>query len=133
MRALRIFFVGAALCVAGGALAQGVINVPSGQPVTFHDVIWEVEGDVNIYRFRYIAPQIARDGGRIGFDQAERDLRHLCEASALPALIEQGRAVDRIVISLFDYVVEFGKPDPNATQYFDAYTPDGTACIWEGF
>ncbi|MCF6317159.1 MAG: DUF6497 family protein [Marinosulfonomonas sp.] len=109
------------------------ISVPSGQPVEFFEVIWEVEGDLNIYRFRYIAPEIARDGGSIGFDTAERDIKHLCETSALPALIEQSRPVDRIVISISDREVAFGKPDPDATQFFEVYSPDGAACIWEGF
>ena len=109
------------------------IPVPSGQPVTFLDVIWEEEGNVNTYRFRYIAPEIAREGGSVGFEQTEQDLKHLCETSALPALIEQGRAVDKIVISISDRVVEFGRPDPEATQFFEVYSPDDTTCIWEGF
>jgi len=123
----------AMLICAPFGLAAEMIKVPSGQPITFHDVIWEAEGDVNTYRFRYIAPEISRQGGSIGFDQAEQDLHHLCETSALPALIEQGRSVDRIVISLSDRIVEFGTSNPDATQFFDAYTPDGTKCIWEGF
>lgn len=115
------------------SVAASPIEVPSGQPVTFFEVIWEAEGEMNTYRFRYIAPQIARDGGSIGFDAAEQDIKHLCETSALPALIEQNRPVDRIVISVSDREVAFGKPDPEATQFFEVYTPDGTTCIWEGF
>jgi len=132
MQRVRISFA-CALLVATTAQAQSLIEVPSGQPVTFQDVIWEAEGDENTYRFRYIAPDIARDGGSIGFEQAEGDLRHLCENSALPVLSEQKRAVDHIIITLSDRAVEFGKTDPEATQFFDSYTPDGTACIWEGF
>lgn len=109
------------------------MQVPSGQPVTFHEVIWEAEGDLNIYRFRYIAPEISRDGGRISFAQAEIDIKHLCESSALPALMAQKRPVDKIIISLSDQEVEFGKPAPEATQFFEVYSPDGAACIWEGF
>lgn len=124
---LAVLFV----CLPWAAIGAP-ITVPSGQPVTFHDVIWEKEGDADTYRFRYIAPEIARDGGRIGFDQAEQDLKHLCEASALPALTEQERVADRIVISISDVPVEFGKPAPKATQYFEVFTPDGVTCIWEG-
>jgi len=113
--------------------AANPIEVPSGQPVTFFEVIWEEEGEMNTYRFRYIAPQIARSGGSIGFDAAEKDIKHLCETSALPALIEQNRPVDRIVISISDREVVFGKADPDATQFFEVYSPDGAACIWEGF
>jgi len=107
--------------------------VPSGQPVTFHEVIWEQEGDKNTYRFRYIAPEIARNGGSIKFDQVELDLHYLCEKSALVELQTQGRKVDTIIVSLSDVAVEFGKTDPKVTQYIDAYTADGIRCIWEGF
>jgi len=109
------------------------IPVPSGQPVEFFEVIWEAEGDLNIYRFRYIAPDIAREGGKVSFGQAEIDIKHLCESSALPALIAQKRPVDKIIISLSDREVEFGKAAPDATQFFEVYTPDGTLCNWEGF
>ncbi len=121
----------AALCpmMAGAA----PISVPSGQPVEFYEVIWEEEGDLNIYRFRYIAPQIARDQGRINFEQAEADIKHLCESSALPGLINQNRVADKIIISISDRKVTFGKPAPEATQFFEVYTPDGATCKWEGF
>ena len=109
------------------------IEVPSGQPVEFHEVIWEAEGDLNIYRFRYVTPQIARDGGRINFEQAEADIKYLCESSALPVLIAQERPADKIIISISDRKVTFGKPAPEATQFFEVYSPDGTACKWEGF
>lgn len=115
--------------VAGAAS----IDVPSGQPVEFHEVIWEAEGDLNIYRFRYITPQIARSGGRINFEQAEADIKHLCESSALPVLIAQERPVDKIIISISDRKVTFGTPAPEATQFFEVYSPDGTTCKWEGF
>ena len=88
---------------------------------------------MNIYRFRYIAPEIARDGGKVSFDQAEADIKHLCETSALPALVAQGRQADKIVISISDQQVEFGKPAPEITQFFEVYSTDGAACIWEGF
>lgn len=120
-----------ALCPMAAGAAP--INVPSGQPVEFHEVMWEAEGDLNIYRFRYITPQIARNDGRINFEQAEADIKHLCESSALPALIAQERAVDKIIISISDRKVTFGTPAPEATQFFEVYSPDGTACKWEGF
>lgn len=109
------------------------LQVPSGQPVEFFEVIWEAEGDINTYRFRYIAPEIARESGKISFEQAEADIKHLCESSALPALIEQGRSVDKIVVSISDQEVAFGKSAPDVTQFFEVYSPDGATCIWEGF
>ena len=46
------------------------ILVPSGQHVEFFEVIWEAEGDLNTYRFRYIAPEISRNGGHISFEES---------------------------------------------------------------
>ncbi len=132
MRQVLHMVLASIVCFPLSAVAAP-IEVPSGQPVTFFEVIWEAEGEMNTYRFRYIAPQIARDGGSIGFETAEQDIKHLCETSALPALIEQNRPVDRIVISVSDREVMFGKPDPEATQFFEVYSLDGAACIWEGF
>jgi len=132
MRLTLHMILASVVCLPQSAAANP-IDVPSGQSVTFFEVIWEEEGEVNTYRFRYITPEIARDGGSIGFDTAERDIKHLCETSALPALIEQNRPVDRIVISISDREVAFGKTNPEATQFFEIYTPDGTTCIWEGF
>ncbi len=132
MQKAQIYSV-CALLAATSVQAQSMIEVPSGQPVTFQDVIWEAEGDENTYRFRYIAPEIARDGGSVDFDQAEGDLRYLCEQSALPALKRKERPVARIVITLSDRPVAFGETDPQATQFFDSYTPQGNSCIWEGF
>lgn len=109
------------------------VSVPSGQHVEFFEVLWDLEGGENVYRFRYIAPDIARNGGKISFDQAEADIQHLCESSALPALVEQGRTADRIVVSLSDKKVEFGKTAPDVTQYFEVYSPEGVTCVWESF
>lgn len=109
------------------------VSVPSGQHVEFFEVLWEVDGDDDVYRFRYIAPDIAREGGKISFDQAELDIKHLCESSALPALVAQGRTADRIVVSLSDQEVEFGKAAPDVTQFFEVYSPEGTTCVWESF
>ena len=58
--------------------------------------------------------------------KAEIDIKHLCETSALPALIEQGRSADKIIISISDQPVEFGTTAPDATQFFEVYSPDGT-------
>ncbi len=117
------------LCLSTVVAVAATIPVPSGQSVTFHEVIWEQEGAQNTYRFRYIAPDISRDGGLVSFDRAAPDLHYLCEKSALPNLRDQNRDVDRIVISISDIVVEFGKADPNATQYIDAFAVEGIRCV----
>jgi len=84
-------------------------------------------------RFRFLAPEIAREGGRIEFAQAEEDMKFLCESYALPRIAENGPKPTQIIISLSDRIVEFGSVDPAATQFFEAYRPEDTTCIWEGF
>jgi hypothetical protein len=122
----------AILGLPGMAVAE-LIEVPSGQGVSFYDVIWERDSGGDTYRFRYFSPSISRDGGLIDFEKAEPDMKALCENSALPALVKQERAADRIIITLMDRPVEFGKPDPTATQFIDAFRPENGTCIWEGF
>ncbi|PIE15760.1 MAG: acetolactate synthase [Rhodobacterales bacterium] len=115
------------------ALASDPIAVPSGQQVTFYDVIWEQHGTENTYRFRYLAPQIARDGDGISFDQAEADLIYLCENSALPSLRKHNRDVTKIIISISDIPVTFGRVSPQATQFIDGFDVQGIRCIWDAY
>nr|WP_246531594.1 MULTISPECIES: DUF6497 family protein [Pseudohalocynthiibacter] len=110
------------------------IPAPSGQPITFYEIIWGQRGPSGMaVRFRFLAPEIAREGGRIEFAQAEEDMKFLCESYALPRIAENGPKPTQIIISLSDRIVEFGSADPAATQFFEAYRPEDTTCIWEGF
>lgn len=111
-----------------------LIAVPSGQPVTFVEVISGQRGPQGVTeRYRFIAPEIERDGGSVTFDQASADMHHLCESYALPRIANTGPQPSQIVISLADRPVEFGTASPAATQYFEAYNVNGKQCIWEGF
>lgn len=105
--------------------AQG-IPVPSGQAVTFHEMIAGESGPV---RFRFVAPEIAREGGTIGFDRAAADMAHLCRHYALPRL--EGQDAHKVIISLSDREIAFGTSDPSVTQFFEAYRIDDGACIGE--
>ncbi len=108
------------------------IAVPSGQPVTLQDVIWNEAGPQGLtLRFRFIAPQIARAGGNVDFDTAAADMQALCEGFALPRLAEFGPAPAQVVISLADVAVPFGEAAPEATQFFEAFSIRDGACIWE--
>lgn len=108
--------------------------MPSGQPVAFQDLILDETGAAGMTaRFRFVTPEIARDGGSIGFDRAEGDMLALCEIFALPRIHDMTPAPDQIVISLSDRPVTFGTAAPEATQFFEAYRPEGGACVWEGF
>lgn len=114
--------------------SRDLIAVPSGQPVTLQDVIWNVPGpDGLTLRFRFIAPEIAADGGSIGYDDASMDMQHLCETYVLPRIAEYGPAPQQVIISLADREVEFGDSAPEATQFFDAYSYQDGICILEVF
>lgn len=124
-----------ALLIGGPAQAQDLIGVPSGQPVTLQDVIWNEPGPAGLTaRFRFIAPEIAREGGSIDYDTAAADMDFLCDSYALPRLDTiTGPRPAQVVISLSDIAVDFGVMAPEATQFFEAYSigPDG--CVWEAF
>ena len=108
------------------------IEVPSGQPVELHEVLVDDLGSEIWLRFRFIAPQIAREGGSVNYAKAEPDMAHLCENLALPYIQDYALDGQMIVISLSDRETEFGQPDPAATQFFEAYRPVDNSCIWEG-
>jgi len=119
--------------MAGPALAEQV-PVPSGQMVEFVDLIKDAEGTVaTVWRYRFVAPQIAREGGSVGVDAALADIDAICAAFVLPRLAAAGNAPEQVVISLSDRPVAFGAPVPEATQYFEAYTIAADECVWEGF
>lgn len=127
----------AALC--GALLAvplmarSEVLPVPSGQPVTFHDVIRDARGAAGLtYRFRFVAPGIAREGGSIPFEAAAADMEHLCNAFVVDRLSAMGPKPARVIVSLSDRPTEFGAAAPEVTQYFEAYRIEEGVCIWEG-
>ncbi|MGB5558411.1 MAG: DUF6497 family protein [Paracoccaceae bacterium] len=109
------------------------IPVPSGQPVTFHEVLTDQPGQGLAYRFRFVAPDIARDKGQADFELIGRDMEFLCNSYALPRIANGGPVPNQIIISLADRPTVFGEPDPDATQFFEAYSVDGDACMWEPF
>lgn len=110
------------------------VTVPSGQPVTFLDAIHNEPGaDGLTLRFRFLAPEIARDGGTVSFDVAAKDMLALCNSYALPRVAQTGPMPAQIVISLSDVPVTFGQSSPEATQFFEAYQIKDGACIWDFF
>ncbi|TCM88059.1 DUF6497 family protein [Rhodovulum steppense] len=119
---------------AGPLVAQELIDVPSGQSVTLFDAITGEPGPEGLtVRFRFLAPQIARAGGTMPYELAAGDIEYLCDNYALPRLSNIGPEVSQIVITLMDRPVPFGQPDPEATQFFEAFRPEDGRCLWEGF
>lgn len=134
---------GAATGVASGAETAtqaapeaAPIKLPSGQEVTLFQVIWphadERQGERRL-RYRFVAPRIARDAARrVDARAAEDDMLYLCTHVALPALRQDGRQVDEIVITLMARPVPFGSTDPRVRQFIDTFLPEGDQCQWEG-
>jgi hypothetical protein len=108
-----------------------LIPVPSGQPVTLQDVIWNVTGSQGFtLRFRFVAPEIRADG-RIGFDTAVRDMQALCQNFARAQLAGFDGVPDQIIISMAEKPVVFGETLPDVAQFFEAFRIEGDTCIWE--
>ena len=114
------------------ATAAQAVDVPSGQPVELQEVLVDQVSGETWLRFRFIAPQIARDTGAIDSVQAGPDMAFLCEAVAAPYIAQYELAGDVIVISMSDRRAEFGAADPDMTQFFELFRLNNNTCIWEG-
>lgn len=108
------------------------LEVPSGQPVELQEVLIDDVGGETWLRFRFIAPEIARDTGSIDNAAAAPDMMHLCTTLALPYITQYDLEGQVIVVSLADRITEFGVPDPDSTQFFEAFRMQDDTCIWEG-
>ncbi|MCL6283173.1 DUF6497 family protein [Ruegeria sp. 2012CJ41-6] len=125
---------GLALCLlTGPALADARIPVPSGQPVELLDVLLDTNPGALWLRFRFMAPTIGETAEQVGYDAAIDDMEFLCNKLVVPYVGKHELDPARIVISLSDRSVEFGRSDPKATQYFETYRLEGARCIWEEY
>lgn len=79
---------------------------------------------------RYLAPQIAREGGTLGYDDVAGEMDALCNGAGLATAAGHESPVDQIVIALMDRVVERGQPDPQATQFIASYDITEAGCEW---
>ncbi|CAD0183653.1 hypothetical protein RUESEDTHA_00527 [Ruegeria sp. THAF57] len=114
------------------AETSALLPVPSGQPVHLRDVLLDNNPGELWVRFRFIAPKIGSDVGRIGYDVASVDMEHLCQTLAVAYVAHYELEPARVVISLSDRPTEFGRSAPDATQFFEAYRLEQSRCIWEG-
>ncbi|MDJ0626658.1 MAG: DUF6497 family protein [Rhodobacter sp.] len=129
MRALPAIFV---LCAAPASALD--IAVPSGQPITFVEVISDIPGPSGTaYRYRFVAPEIARDTGSVAAEAAAADIDALCNGFVLPGLAGAEKLPEQVIISLSDRPVPFGEPAPGVTQFFESYRIENGTCIWEEF
>ncbi|MEX0350502.1 MAG: DUF6497 family protein [Paracoccaceae bacterium] len=123
-----------ALCfLAGSALADARVPVPSGQPVELLDVLLDTNPGALWLRFRFMAPAIGEANAQVDYDVASQDMEFLCNKLAVPYVGKHDLDPARIVISLSDRSVEFGQSDPLATQFFETYRLEDARCIWEEY
>ena len=108
------------------------IDVPSGQPLELLEVLIDEVDTATWVRFRFLAPQIARETGIVSFDAAQADFEVLCEPIALPYLQEYALAPHLVSVTLLDRPVAFGASDQNATQFVEVFRLQDGACVWEG-
>lgn len=109
------------------------VAVPSGQDVHYLDTITDAPGQGGItYRFRFVAPAIARTGGTMTAETSSEDMLALCNTYALANLPDGGKP-DEIIISLADRPTTFGEAAPEATQFFESFGIADGKCAWQLF
>lgn len=107
--------------------------LPSGREVAFHDVVWGQPGPTGLaVRFRFLEADLGTAVDTTPYESLEADMHFLCEDFALGRISNTGPQPATVMISISDRPVEFGAPDPEAVQVFEAYRPDDGTCIWEG-
>lgn len=113
---------------------QPLPPLPSGLAITLQEVFLDEKPDgVHIYaRFRFVAPGLAAEDAP-DVDARFSDMQALCDLYALPRVRATDAPIDRITISIADRETMFGKPAPEAIQYFEAFAVGEDACIWEEF
>ncbi|OCX66190.1 hypothetical protein BFP70_07780 [Thioclava sp. SK-1] len=127
------------MVLAGAALAEGFtpklvpISVPSGQDIRWQETVSDAQGSAGrTIRFRFVAPAIA-DATKVDAEVALDDMLALCDTFAVPRIPNVGPQPEQIVISLADRDIPFGEANPDAVQYFEAYSIVDGHCQWEFF
>ncbi|MDB4197757.1 DUF6497 family protein [Ascidiaceihabitans sp.] len=135
MSVLRLYCVGAIAVtfVYSFPLYATVQEVPSSQSVTLHEVLVDMVNGENWLRFRFVAPSIPADKGKVSHDDAAKDIEHLCAAVAVPYIAEYDLKSDLVVVSMADQKTEFGETNPDAAQLFEAFSAQNEICIWGAF
>jgi len=119
--------------LTSAAWANQTIDTLSGQPITLSEILLDANPGELWVRFRFLAPDIAPGPEAIDPDMAALDMQAVCDDLAAPYLVDNAIEPARIVISLSDRDVPFGQSDPNATQFFELFSLQDGACIWEEF
>ncbi|MFZ5962748.1 DUF6497 family protein [Thalassococcus sp. BH17M4-6] len=116
---------------AAPALAEIGVSLPSGLDVTLHEVLTDDAENGSLFRFRFVAPEIAQ--AQRSVEELTDDMQHLCQEFALPKLSDLGAEPRQIVVSLSAEITDFGVPTPDVRQVFEAFSVRDDVCIWEPF
>ena len=131
MRWLGVAFAGLA---ALPVMAAEPMKVPSGQILLPYEFLWEdhldegAKGEAWMI-LRFLAPGIAKAGGTVKFEEAEKDIEFICATVGLPLAVSTG-AVDQIIVNLMDQPLPRGESDSEVTQYMGAYRVVDGKCEW---
>lgn len=113
------------------------LAVPSGQPVELLEAVVEDHEQEAWLILRYLAPQIARDGGGgnvFDYEATAPDLDYLCNSEGVrefDARARQGAQIHQIVVTMLDRPLDRGTSDPDVTQFNEAYRVEDGACMME--
>ncbi|AML49996.1 DUF6497 family protein [Falsihalocynthiibacter arcticus] len=119
------------LCGIGSAALADPIAVPSGQSIEFKQVIWAEAAETPNAIFRFVAPEITRDGTGIEYDTAAEDILFLCETFALPRVLAANVGGEvGLVISLSKQDLAFGEANPDILQFFENFVVRDATCDW---
>lgn len=105
------------------------VRVPSGQKVQLMEMLEEAGQDGPTRRYRFVAPGL----GEIAFEDAARDMDHLCAEFGVREAADAELALHRVIVSLSEQPIAFGATDASITQYFEVYSVEGGQCHIELF
>lgn len=131
---MRRFLLALLLVAAPPLWAAEAMKVPSGQIMLPYEFLWEdhmdegPKGEAWLI-LRFLSPEISKAGGRIKFEDAEKDIEYLCTKIGLPLVVATG-AVDQIIVNLMDQPIARGQSDDTVTQFIGAYRVDKGRCEW---
>lgn len=121
--------VTAAAARQGEAMEERFV-LPSGLEAGLQEVLRQEGGSGPLLRFRFVAPGLEKGAA---FEAVSADLEYLCNSVALEQAPEAGEEGATIIISVGNKPSEFGVPDPDVVQVFEAYRVENGTCIWEVF
>lgn len=108
------------------------IAVPSGMEVRWLETLRDSQGPAGLtMRFRFVAPGLAKK--KVSQEAIDKDMATLCNDYALPRIAKSGPQPAQIIIAVADRVFPFGEADESVKQYFEAYSIENGACVWELF